>query len=298
MTPATPMKKLAVALLISVICPSVSRAAPDDIEAVPQKAVVRNQFVMDDANFEANVFQPHGNAKQARSVLESRLKLQINEINRVCKLDAGQEQKLKLAGGADIRHLFDDVDVVRKKFQASKHDQNAWNNVWQEINPLQLRMSSGLFGDGSFFQKTLRKTLTDEQRQSYDKVTLERKRFRYRATIESVLINLEGTVPLRHAQHETIAKLLFEESEPPATFGNWDHQVVVYHMSRIPEAKIKSILDERQWTLMKAQFDQNLGMEQFLIQNGVIQKQKELARVDEPVDAIQPENKNPNAVKE
>lgn len=280
-------------------------AAPDDVEPAPAQAGAFNQFFMNDENFEANVFQPSGNAKQARIQLETKLKLQLNEMNRICALDESQIQKLKLAASFDIKRYFDEVDVVRKKFKSGKQDQEAWNQVWQEIHPLQLKLTTGLFGESSFFIKTIRKTLSDEQFAKYDSVVNERRRFRYKSAIETAFASFEDAVPLNHAQHSAIVKLLLDETKPPLAFGQHDQQVVMYQLSRVSQDKLKEVLSERQWTQIQAQINQYRGLEQFLIQNGLIPKEegevrvlkarvrRQLMQVSTPANAVEPENQSP-----
>ena len=201
------------ATLVLLLGPVSAQAAPDDVEPPKQAAQALQQFQMDEANFDANVFQPSGNAKQARIQIETKLKLQLDELNRVCGLNDTQQQKLKLAASSDLKRYFDEVAAVRKKVKAGMIDQNAWNNIWQEIQPLRNKQSAGLFGDTSFFAKAVRKTLNDEQNAKYDAVQKERRRFRYRATIEVVMTNMESSVPLRRSQHEAIVKLLLDETQ-------------------------------------------------------------------------------------
>jgi len=298
--------RFGLAALIVLFGPLCAGAAPDDVEAVPIQNPVNNNFFMNDDNFEANVFQPSGNAKQARIHIETKLKLQLNELNRICELNDAQKQKLKLAASSDMKRFFDEVEVVRKKFKAGKQDQNAWNQVWQEISPLQAKMAAGLFGDTSFFCKTIRKTLSEEQYSKYSAVIAERRRFRYKSSIETVITSFEDSVALNHTQHDAIVKLLLDETQPPAAFGQHDQQVVMYQLAKLPEAKLKAVLDERQWKQAQMQFNQYRGMEQFLIQNGLIPKEdvevkvlkarvkRQVVRVNKPADAIQPENRIPD----
>ncbi len=291
------------AIMIQILGSSFACAAPDDVEAVKQDEQQINVqfFQMDEQNFDANVFQPSGNAKAARTQIETKLKLQLDELHRVCGITDAQKQKLTLAASSDIKRFFDDVDRIRKKVKAGKIDQNAWNNIWQEIQPLRNRQSAGLFGDTSFFAKTVRKTLTEEQIQKYDVVVKERRKFRYRATLEVVVTNLASTVPLRHTQHEAIVKLLLEETQPPPTFGQYDQYLVMHQLGKLAEPKLKPLLEEHQWKLLEGQIQQYKGMEQFLIQNGLIPKEDEelKARVtvkkripvsNQQADAEEPEN--------
>ena len=278
-------------------------AAPDDVEPPKIEAQENGQmFQMDEANFDANVFQPSGNAKQARMHIETKLKLQLDELNRVCGLSDTQRKKLKLAASSDVKRFFDEVDVIRKKVKAGRIDQNAWNNIWQEIQPLRNKQSSGLFSESSFFSKAVRRTLNPEQIAKYDVVVNERRRFRYRASIEVVMTNLESSVPLRRTQHEAIVQLILDETHPPSAFGQYDTYVVMHHLSKLPESKLKPMLQEHQWQQMQAQFNQYRGMEHFLIQNGLIPKDDDEIKLlkapdqgimqpaENPADAAIPEN--------
>jgi hypothetical protein len=166
------------------------------------------------------------------------------------------------------------VEILRKKFRSVKNDQQGFNDLWPEIHPLQEKQQVGLFGESSMFDKTLRSLLSPEQQQRYQQVTDTRRRFRYRACIEVALISLSDTVALKDEQHKSIAKLLLEETPLPLRFGQQDQQVVLYNMSKIPAAKLKAIVNERQWKLLRPQIEQAEAMEPFLAQNGFIEAPK------------------------
>ena len=44
--------------------------------------------------------------------------------------------------------------------------------------------------------------------------------------------------------------------EPPIAFGQYDYYLVMYRLARLPEKDVKPLLDERQWKLMRQQFNQ------------------------------------------
>lgn len=269
-------------------------AAPDDVEPV-EKAVAEGEFNIDESNFDQWVFQGNGNASAGKERLKARLNLQVAEIDRLCGLTSEQKNKLLLAARGDTKRFFDQVEEVRKKFLAVRMDQNAFNNIWQDIQPLQRQVSAGLYGETSLFYKSLQRTLTDEQLRRYREVQDERRKYRYRASIEVVLTNLENSVPLKHAQHTALVKLILEETSTPIAFGQYDQYLIMHQLSKLGEAKVKPLLDERQWAQMKLQFDQARGMEEFLIQQGLLPKEAAEKRLknavqDNPADARRPEN--------
>lgn len=266
-----------IALSAILMSSATAFAAPDeDDDDAPKAGAQANQgFMIAEENFDQWVFQGSRNAAAGRERINSNLKLKLDELNRVCGLTDAQKKKLTLAARGDMKRFFDDVEIVRQKFLKVRNDQNAFNNLWQEIGPLQQQQAKGLFGDTSLFSKMIRKTLTDEQQAKYQVVLEERRRFRYRAAIEVTLHNTLGnTVALRHHQHEALLKLMIDETPPPHIFGQYDQHAVMYEMSRLPTGKLKPLLDERQWKLLQQQFNQSRGMEATLIQQGIIDQPK------------------------
>ncbi|MEX2139254.1 MAG: hypothetical protein WD894_08340 [Pirellulales bacterium] len=260
------------ALVLWLTVPSrFAFAAPDDVE--PPKAAEANeqpQVFVDVANIDQWIFQGRGNADSARQRLQSALQLQIDELHRVCELTDAQKRKLSLAARGDIRQFFEQVEAIREKFGALQNDANAFNGIWQEIQPLQQKLSRGLFGETSFFAKTLRKTLTPEQTVKYKANVEERRKYRYRAMVEVGVTTLENSVPLRHEQHTALVKLLLEKTQPPQTFGQHDNYVILHQLSTLPENEVKALLDERQWALLQRQVGQFRGMLPVLRQNGIL----------------------------
>ncbi len=250
-------------------------SAPDEDDPDEAADVQANGgFMVQEANFDQWVFEGSANAAAGRERINSHLKLKLNELIRVCDLTEAQQKKLSLAARGDMKRFFDEVEEVRKKFLKVKNDRNGFNNIWQEIHPLQQQQAAGLFGDSSFFGKTIRRTLTDEQQAKYQIVQEERRRFRYRAAIEVALHTLGNTVALRHDQHEAVLKLVAEETQPLHVFGQYDHYAIMFKMSELPAAKLKSLLDERQWKLLQQQMNQSRGMESTLIEQGIIDAPK------------------------
>ena len=245
-------------------------AAPDDEELVPEAVAVNRNFTVNESNFDQWMFQGVGNAGAGRERIKVRLNLQLDELDRVCGLTEAQKQKLALAALGDTKRFFDEVEEVRKKFLEVRNDQNAFQQIWKDIQPLQLKFAAGLFADKSFYAKTLHKTLNAEQAAKYRAVSDERRRFRYRASVEAAMAMLENAVPLRHEQHEALVGILLDKTQPPATFGSYDYYLVMYRLASLPEKDVRATLDDRQWKLMQQQFQQARAMRGMLVQNGAI----------------------------
>jgi hypothetical protein len=156
-----PLALAAAALLLGASASCV--AEDDEVVDGPIVPNMQQQVQFARIDFDQWLFQPSGNAAQALQRIETQVKLQLAELDRVSQLTAAQRQKLELAARGDMQRFQDAVEVLRRKFNAVKDDQNAANQMWQEIQPLQARQARGLTGPGSLFVKVIPNTLTPEQ---------------------------------------------------------------------------------------------------------------------------------------
>jgi hypothetical protein len=266
---------LTAATLLAIIAggPSARAQDDDDEDEAPAPPAPVNGFAMNDAQFDQWVFGNMGaaNAGVARSKLDSLLTLQVDDLERTCSLTLVQKKKLMLAGRGDIKRFFDRIEDIRKKFSKNRNDQNQWGQVWQEIQPLRNAFNSGFFDGGeSIFSKAIKATLKAEQVEKHEGVVRDRVLYRYWARVDLAMELLNNEVGFTDDQRQQVVKLLREETKPPRRLGEQDYYVVLYQLSRIPEAKLKPVFEDYQWQSLKRQLDQGRGMEMFVKQNGFV----------------------------
>lgn len=220
--------------------------------------------------FEQWIFGGGQNAATGRKQIESRLSLQLEELEKRCRLTNDQKEKLELAARGDIKRFFERVDGSRKKFQAVGNDANRINEIWPDIEPLQQKLHVGLFDDQSLFAKTLEKTLDEEQAASYRAVQLERRKFRYKAAIGAALLKLDVAVPLRDEERRKLLDVLLEETPPPEQFGPFDYHYVMYRLATLPDGKLNGLFDDVQRKMLARELAQAKAMRQTLIQQKVL----------------------------
>jgi len=208
---------------------------------------------------------------QVTKRLDSLLLLQVESVQRACELSDAQKKKLQLAGRGDMKRFFGSVEEMRQKFREVRRDQNRFNNIWQEIQPLQMRFNSGIYDDKSLFYKVLKRTLDSDQSEQYDEREQERRRFRYEAKVELAVAMMETGVPLRDVQRRKFVTLLLKETEPPTKFGQYDYYVVLYKAAKLPKEKLQPIFDDGQWRAVTQLLAHGRGMEATLRTNGFIQ---------------------------
>jgi hypothetical protein len=267
-------RRLLLAAIVSgVVGAGHSARAQDDLEPeeeVQPQLPQQHVFVVNEPQFNQWAFGNAGNLDSVRDRLDSLLTLMIQDVDRTCGLSEAQKAKLRLAGRGDVKRFFDRVEEKRRKFQGTRHNQNDVGTIVQEIRTLGITLNAGLFGDDSFFSKTLRKTLSEEQAARYEEALRQKRQSRYRARVDSVVAMLGNTAGLSTRQRRRFAEVLLEETRPPRNYGRQDYYVVLLQAAKLPEAKIRPIFDDAQWRLLSRQFAQAKAMERNLKDNGYV----------------------------
>lgn len=268
-------------LIVWLFASTVVLAAEDDeivvgpLAANPLLEVQRFGF----PNFDQMLFQEDGDHTRGDERIKNRIELQLAEVDRVCQLTAAQKQKLELAVRGDKQRFFSDAAMAKLKYdrlmkEHKDNDPNAFNEVWQqmheEMQPLQTRMMRGLTSDPkSLFMKVLPKTLTAEQQQAYQVVTAERLRFRYEASVAASLHQLDDVVVVTEKQRESLAQLLLA-MPPPRQSGQYTVYVIWMRLGMVSPEKLEPQFDPAQWKKLKAHLDQFKNFKQAWIDAGVV----------------------------
>jgi len=274
-------------LLAAFVLAAPAQAQQPDDEDVPQAAaaVVVGQQQFTDENFDQWIFQNNGNFSGARQHLDVLLALQMEDIDRVCKLTDAQKKKLLLTGRGDIKRFFDLYENLKKKFQLAKNDQQKMQKIWQEMSPLQIMLQTGLFNEDSLLFKSLHNTITSEQFQHYQALARERRAFHHRASIELVVNMLELNMPLRAAQRRELVTLLSNVTKPPRKSGQYGYYVLMFQLAQLPAGKLQPLFDDAQWKAVSGQFNQFKGMRQWLKQSGQLPEEEDDDKIEAPTAA-------------
>jgi hypothetical protein len=280
-----------VVLAIASLGPPVLAQNPAQDDLVEDEAVVvpmpLNNNTPNGDMFDQWVFNRLGGSAATRGRLDTVLALHVDELNRSCGLSPAQVKKLQLAGHGDIKRFFDRVGEAKRKFLESKNNPPN-NNLWIAINPLQTALNVGLFGDDSIFAKTIKTTLNTDQAARYAEIQHQRNLERYRITVDWWVVQVDKALGLSDDQRRELADLLVKEGRPPRRFGRGDYWYVMLQAARLPQGKLKSILDDVQWRLISNQVNQARGMEAWLKQNGTIPDQSPAAATERAAPALMP----------
>ncbi len=266
----------AVLFVLTLPAPAV---AVDFIEIVEKEVAKQNQnqhgFRIE--NFDQWVFSNQQKLSSAQKQILDRLEGEADSIQSTCKLENGQKEKLLLAGRGDIQAFTQLYAEVRAKFveKIKENNQQAIQNVWQEIQPLQKKYHGQIFGEGSLFEKVLGHLLDEQQSDRLEKIRREQRRFQYQSAVLQLISQFEQAAPLKHENREKLLVLIDQHALPPKsmTGHNRAHYFTYYiygQMAEIPEKELRPLFGKAVWKVVKQQMQQGKRMKRNLEQQGLV----------------------------
>ncbi len=256
-------------LMVLIMSRSGCVSAQDVIEVEVQP--VQNQFFLADQTFDQWVFGNVRTNLTPEERFDSFLALSIANVDRSFSLSESQKRKLRLAGHGDIKRFNDRLAEARAVFERHRRDQNKMGEIQQETTPLAEAFRDGLFGEGSFFAKSIGMTLNPDQVARYREAIREKKQFLYRSKVALGLAKLDAAVGFTTEQYHRFAEVILEETTPPERpAGQFEANVMLLKIARIPEGKIRPIFDDARWKTLNQQLQQARAMEPTLQANGIL----------------------------
>lgn len=191
---------------------------------------------------------------EARQRSHDTLKGHLAFAGAIGTLTPGQQRRLELAGHGDIERFFAQAETVISSQPKGDVPQEQYNEIWNALQPVRNRYTGGLHARGSLFEKTLQASLNPQQRQAYEGLQSARRRRAYQALVAAGVADLEKRLPLTAQQRTRLIELLMEHTTPP-TVQLQDYtqfRIVLYKMSKIPEAELKPSFPELEWKMLSA----------------------------------------------
>jgi hypothetical protein len=273
--------RLFLALAASFVAVAAATARPDDDDdddKDEKNAAGLVQHVFQEADFDRWVFQNNNDGLAGvRKKLTTMLSLYIDDIDRTCKLSDAQRARVQLAGRGDIKRFYSLYQKVRQKFLEVRQDQQKMQQLWQEINPLQMMAQHGIFDDESLLFRSLHNVLTPEQFSLFDASDRARRDYRHRARIELAVSMFELNVPLTDAQRQELIAALLKLTKPVRKSGMYAYYILMYQLSQIPEEKLKPLFDDHQWKPIHLQLNQYKAWKPWLKNSGQLPDEDEEA---------------------
>ncbi len=261
-----------------------STVAVEFIEIVEEQVAEQNRNIngFRIEHFDQWVFSNQQEIAGAKTQLLERLEAEANSIQSTCDLSDEQKEKLLLAGRGDIQVFTQLYAATKAKFAENlkKGDQQAVQNIWQEIQPLKRKYHGLIFGEGSLFEKVLGHLLDEQQTARIEKLRREQRKFQYQSAVMLLISQFDRAAPFTHENREKLLALIYEHSRPPKSFTgeNHSHYVTYYllgQMSEIPEDELHPLFEEAAWKVVKQQIKQGKRMKRNLEKRGLVPEEEE-----------------------
>jgi len=264
------------AAVLSMVAPCVAIEFIEIVKKEKEEKHNQNQHGFRIENIDQWIFQNQTTIQGARKKLLERLKLEVDSVQSVCQLTDDQKAKLTLAGRGDIQAFTLQYHAIRAKFAKDLLEQKNINNIWQEIQPLQIKYNSGqLFGEKSFFAKVLEHLLDEQQMAHIQKLRREQRLFRYQAAARQLIVKLDQIAPITHEQREQLFALIDKHTVPPKSISgnNRSHYLMFYvlgQLAEIPEKELQALFRTETWECLQKQIKQSRGMKHQLEKMGMV----------------------------
>lgn len=303
-----PVNPFALATMLLGAAAGPASAVDDEVTAEPPagQAVAAQPHQVDlGANFDANLFEQHGNgwvlrsgvvlgrrpgrvpasgdagtAARGRSLGAKRLE----RIETACGLTGEQRRRLQLAIESDVRRFVAEIDAVRDRYAGMEVNMNdpagqkQWHAFQQDVQRCRDAMR-GLFETGSLFATILETTLDDGQRRCLAAEQAERRSFHWRSMVLESLVKLDDQLGLSTRQHDLLETELLAHEPPLRTDEsalarddqNLRRNLVFLVLSQIDQKKIRAVVTDRQWPLLAVYRNQGQAMRSWIEQQGVLE---------------------------
>jgi len=240
-----------------------------------------NQQIVLDQQMNGMFFPVEGNAEKSRQQCLDRLLLQVSALDEICGLKAEQRRKCEVAAKLDVARAMDEIEVVRQRYSGRTVDlqnpagQAEWQRFHQDAQAVQAKLQDA-GGETSLLRKVIAGILDDEQRSDWRRESDLRTQYQWRGVVDGGMVQLDVALGLTSEQSEAIRGLLMEKPlhiNPAKIWMHGNHFppfVCRYGLAKLDQAKLKALVNERQWKMLRQLIEQGKGMSEHLKQQKMI----------------------------
>ena len=254
------------------------------VDAAAQRAQEQGQQqqqVVLDQQMSGMFFPVEGNAEKSRQQCLDRLLLQVSAVDVICGLTAEQGRKCEAAAKLDAARAMDEIEAVRQRYSGRTLDlqnpagQAEWQRFHQDAQAVQAKLQDA-GGETSLLRKVIPGILDDEQRSDWRRESDLRTQYQWRSVVDAGMVQLDVALGLTSEQHEAILGLLMEKPLRINQAKIWMHgnhfppYVCRYGLAQLDQAKLKALVNERQWKMLGQFIEQGKGMSVHLKQQKMI----------------------------
>jgi hypothetical protein len=238
--------------------------ADDDAVFKGQELGILRQFRL------AEIGDGEQNRATIRARLQTALKSRLQKLERLPNLTEAQKKKLELAGRSAINKHIDQLEDDLRKLGQPDQERATRQKLLREFRERNRMSPDEIFGEGSFYAKVLKRTLTPDQIAWFDAADRVEAARRHESIIEWVLGTWDQSLKLRSNERERLGRFLREHTRPPRKTGEYDYYGILLQLARLPEGTLKSLFNDEQWSRLTPQIAAAKGLEDKLKEDGYL----------------------------
>jgi hypothetical protein len=263
---AQPLPEPARAIGADVVLEVVADPFGGNVEAQPVEPFLAPEVV------NQWIFGGNLQLEDGRKRLEQQLQLHLEELTEQCGLSSEQISKLRRAGQGDVARFVRRVGQVQRILSSPGAREDVGRLIHQYVQPLQQTLQTGPFDENSLLVKTTARTLDATQLGVYERLAQERADAIFRSRVELAVAHLERQVPLLEEQRRALIEWMVQHvPAPPIRRNDVDLTWIYYHLSQIPEERVRDMLEAPQQEMFQT-FVRRVGrvQRQLLIERGLL----------------------------
>jgi hypothetical protein len=275
------------ACVLAAVPPAGPAALRGEDDAVVDAATLRareqpqQQRIALDQQMNGMFFQHDGTPGKSRELAIGRLMLEVAALEDSVGLTDSQREKCAAAARIDVARTMDEIETVRRRYAGRTLDlqdqagQAEWQRFHQDAQAVQTKLQD-LAGDTSLLRRVIAGMLDDDQRTAWRRESDLRSRCQWASVVDAGLVQLDVALGLTAEQYDAIRGLLLEKPLRINQAKVWQHGnhfppfVCRYGLAQLDQARLKSLVNERQWKTLHQFIEQGRGMAQHLKQQKMI----------------------------
>jgi len=198
-----------------------------------------------------SVATPQPSEAAFRNRMEATAAVEIEAVDRRVSLTEGQKKKLKLAARGDIAQVVSRAAELRPKMTAKPMTQQQYTELMKELQPLRMSQQYGIIGENSLFRKTLRRTLTGEQRVHWQVLERERQKVVIETAIQTWQRNANG-LKLTDESRQKFIELILDHGQLPQSVGPYGQYIVLLEANLLRD-RLEPLLTAAEWEKFETQ---------------------------------------------
>ncbi len=227
-------------------------ANPEDV-----KRMLTDDLVSD------HVFGDKDNESKHREMYDLFVESEIQSIREYCDLTKSQQDKLRLAGKGDYAQWQKRIQDYRVKYVGRPLSFDDRRLAEIELSFIRIWPHERESDRDGLFQKTLKSSITSEQKAGYDAYRRWQRTKQLNRTWDFFEKDTNARMSLSKESRQKLNEFFLANVPPLPGIGHYRHLIILLQLEENKD-RTRALLTEEEWTQFEARLNGVRGMERYL----------------------------------